>query len=326
MDASRGNAAMKSGLIVNPYSGRRNRRGLALVERLKGAPGVSVAMLERFSELPGLLRHFAEEGVDTLFISSGDGTVHAIQTELAERNPFAGLPRLAILPHGTTNMTAADLGVQAKGLDRQMELIKGGSDAGLLKVRPTVKIANPQDGRVRHGMFLGTGAIWSGVRFCQDRVQATGLSGDWAAGIALAAGLARALLGRARPGDERLDRPYKMHIEADGEMRANGLQVVFLATTLDRLVLGTRPFWGGGGSGLRATAIAHPPPSLTWARAILYGGEERDLPVQCLSFAAREIAIAVACAFVMDGEIFDPPESEPLRIETGPEFTYLCGA
>jgi hypothetical protein len=322
---------MKAGLIVNPYSGRRNRRGLALIDKLKASSEISVAMLERFSELPGLLRRLAGESVDTLFISSGDGTVHAIQTELAERNPFAGLPRLAILPHGTTNMTAADLGVQAKGLDRQMELIEGGGDGGACKARPTVKVANPRDGRVRHGMFLGTGAIWSGVRFCQDRVQATGLSGDWAAGIALGAGLARALFGRARPGEERLDRPYKMHIEADGEMRANGLQVVFLATTLDRLVLGTRPFWGGGGRGggggpLRATAIAHPPPSLTWARAILYGGEERQLPAQCLSFAAREIAIAVACAFVMDGEIFDPPESEPLRVETGPEFTYLCSA
>jgi hypothetical protein len=283
-------------------------------------------MLERFSELPGLLRRFAGEGVETLFISSGDGTVHAIQTELAERNPFASLPRLAILPHGTTHMPAADLGVQAKGLDRQMELIEGGGDAGACKIRPTVKVVNPRDGRVRHGMFLGTGAIWSGVRFCQDRVQATGLKGDWAAGVALAAGLARALFGRARPGEERLDRPYKMHIEADGKLRVNALQVVFLATTLDRLILGTRPFWGGGDGGLRATALAHPPPSLTWARAILYGGEERQLPVQCLSFAAREIAIAVGCAFVLDGEIFDPPETEPLSIETGPEFTYLCSA
>ena len=317
---------MKSGLIVNPYSSRRNRRGIALAERLRGAPGVSVAMLERFSELPGLLHRFAAEGVDTLFISSGDGTVHAIQTELVERNPFAGLPRLAILPQGTTNMTAADLGVQAKSLDRQMELIKGGGDAGACKVRATVKVANPRDGRVRHGMFLGTGAIWSGVKFCQDKVQATGLKGDWAAGIALAAGLARALLGRAGPGEDRLDRPYRMHIEADGAMRANGLQVLFLATTLDRLILGTRPFWGGASGPLRATTIAHPPPSLTWARAILYGGEDRQLPAQCLSFAARDIAVSVACAFVMDGEIFDPPESEPLRIETGPEFTYLCGA
>ena len=319
---------MTSGLLINPYSCRRNVRGLALAERVKGAPGVSVAILERFSELPGALRQFAEQGVETIFISSGDGTVHAIQTELAERNPFPGLPRLAILPHGTTNMTAADLGVRTKKLDAQAALVRGpgaGGQGDKLKLRPTVKVANPADGRARHGMFLGTGAIWRGVRFCQDKVHATGLKGDWATGMTLAAGLARAVIGRAGPGEDRLDRPYKMHIEADGEVVANALQVFFLVTTLDRLILGTRPFWGGATGPLRATAIAHPPPSMRWARGVLYGGEERKLPAECLSFAARSIAIAVACPFVMDGEMFDAPDDEPLRIETGPEFTYLCG-
>jgi diacylglycerol kinase (ATP) len=315
---------MSTGLIVNPYSRRRNNRGLALAERLKGVPGASVAILERFSALPDILRQFAGQGVDTIFISAGDGTVHAVQTELAERNPFAGLPRLAILPHGTTNMTAADLGVKTKAFDRQVALIGAGGEPDVVKTRPTVKVVNPDDGKVRHGMFLGTGGIWRGVRFCQDSVQATGLKGDWAAGLALAAGLARALFGRAVVGADRLDRPYKMHIEADGETLANSLQVVFFATTLDRLILGTRPFWGGGTGPLRATAIAHPPPSLRWARRVLYGGEERDLPEQCLSFRARSIAVAVGCPFVMDGESFDGPDNAPLRIETGPEFTYLC--
>jgi hypothetical protein len=320
---------MTSGLIVNPYSGRRNRRGLALAERLERSPGVSIAILERFSELPGILAGFARQGVDTVFISSGDGTVHAVQSELAERNPFAILPRLAILPHGTTNMTAADLGLRAAGLARQAALI---SDPGVfghadtLKLRATVKVANAADGRVRHGMFLGTGAIWRGVRFCQDRIHATGLKGDWATGVTLVAGLARAVLGRAGPGKDRLDRPYRMRIDADGETLADSLQVVFFATTLDRLILGTRPFWGGGTKPLRATAIAHPRPSLLWTARILYGGEERNLPPQCLSFAARSIAVTVNCSFVMDGEILDPRETEPLRIETGPEFTYLCSS
>jgi hypothetical protein len=319
---------MTSGLIVNPYSCRRNARGLALAERVRDAPGVSVAVLERFSALPGILSDLAGQGVDTVFISAGDGTLHAVQTELAERNPFAGLPRIGILPHGTTNMTAADLGVRARSLDAQAALIRGadGGSGAVLKTRPTVKVANPEDGRARHGMFLGTGAIWRGVRFCQDRVHATGLKGDWATGVTLAAGLARALIGRVGVGEDRLDRPYTMRIEADGKTLVDSLQVVFLATTLDRLILGSRPFWGGATAPLRATAIAHPPPGVRWARSVLYGGEERALPAQCLSFAAHSIEVTVNCQFVMDGEIFDAPEGEPLRIETGPEFTYVCSA
>ena len=57
---------MTSGLIINPYSCRRNERGLALAERLNGAAGVSTAMLERFSELPHILRGFADGGVPSL--------------------------------------------------------------------------------------------------------------------------------------------------------------------------------------------------------------------------------------------------------------------
>jgi hypothetical protein len=48
------------------------------------------------------------------------------------------------------------------------------------------------------------------------------------------------------------------------------------------------------------------------------------LPAQCRSFAAREIAVSVGCPWVMDGEVFDGPDNVPLRIETGPEFTYIC--
>jgi diacylglycerol kinase (ATP) len=317
---------MTSGLIVNPHSRRRNARGLALAQRLEGSPGVKIAILERFGELPAILHGFAKQGVDTVFISAGDGTVHALHSELAEHSPFATLPRLGLLAHGTTNMTAADVGLRGRSLARQASLIGKAGAAGLetLKVRPTVKIVNAADGRVRHGMFLATGAIWRGTRFCQERIHATGLKGDWAAGLTLVAGLARAAFGPAGADEDRLDRPYQMRIEADGETQVDSLQVTFFVTTLDRFILRMRPFWGSGARPLRATAIGHPPPSLLWTPRVLFGGRTRNLPANCRSFTADSIAVSVRCGFVMDGEAFDPPEGEPLRIETGPEFTYVC--
>jgi hypothetical protein len=321
---------MTAGLLVNPSSGRRSGRGLALAQRLSGAAGVRAATIERFSELPAILQGFASADVDTLFISAGDGTVHAVQTELAERSPFAKTPRLALLPHGTTNMTAADLGFRVSGIERQAALITQfglGRRPTSLKTRPTVRVANPADGRVRHGMFLGTGALWRATQFCQERVHALGLKGDWATSATLVTGLARAVFSRTARGDEdRLDRPHAMHICADGRAFADGFQVLFFVTTLDRLILGTRPFWGGATAPLRATAIAHPPPNLLrHLLPVLFGGEDRRLPEQCRSIAAHKIAVETRCPFVIDGEFFAPPESEPLRIETGTEFTYVCG-
>lgn len=321
---------MTAGLLVNPSSGRRSGRGLALAQRLSGAAGVRVAVIECFGDLPGILRDFASAGVETLFISAGDGTVHAVQTELAERNPFAKLPRLALLPHGTTNMTAAELGLKASGGERQAAIIAeigSGRPPAILKTRPTVRVANPADGRVRHGMFLGTGALSRATRFCQEKVHVLGIKGDWATSATLVTGLATAMFSRsARSDEDRLDRPYEMNITADGRHVANGLQVLFFVTTLDRLILGTRPFWGGATRPLRATAIAHPPPRLLrYLLPVLYGGENRRLPEQCCSVAAHEIAVETRCPFVIDGEFFNPPSDEPLRIETGPRFTYFCG-
>ena len=80
---------MRAGLIVNPRSGKSSGQGLALAERLRGQANVSIKILEQFEALPHLLRECAGEGVSDLFISSGDGTIQAIQTELAERRPFA---------------------------------------------------------------------------------------------------------------------------------------------------------------------------------------------------------------------------------------------
>ena len=49
------------------------------------------------------------------------------------------------------------------------------------------------------------------------------------------------------------------------------------------------------------------------------------MPQGCTSFSTEWLEIKTDCPFVLDGEFFDPPLDCPLRIETGPEFTYVCG-
>jgi diacylglycerol kinase (ATP) len=150
-------AVKRAGLLINPSSGKSSGKGLSLVDLLKNNPAVSIRVLERFEQLTGFLDEFASDGVTDLFISSGDGTIQAIQTELAERKPFNVIPRLSLLPHGTTNMTAADLGFPYRGLQAQADYILR-LEAKQLRERPTLRAVNPRDGKPRHGMFLGTGA------------------------------------------------------------------------------------------------------------------------------------------------------------------------
>ena len=77
---------MVRGLIVNPRSGKASGKGLELASRLKAHPQVIVRVLETFSQLNPFIAEMAEAGVTDLFVSSGDGTVQAIQTEIAERH------------------------------------------------------------------------------------------------------------------------------------------------------------------------------------------------------------------------------------------------
>ena len=315
---------MRAGLIVNPRSGQARGKGLSLAESLRDRPGVSIKVIERFEALPSVLDSMARDGVTDLFISSGDGTIQAIQTELAERRPFANLPRLCLLPHGTTNMTAADLGFRHRSIAAQAKCILELAPK-THRQRHTLRAANPGDGLVRHGMFLGTGAITDATAYCQRAFNARGVTGSWATFATLAGAFSRSVFSPPDPSDSgRFDRPYEIAVSADGQEVSNGRQLLMLATTLEKLILGTRPFWGGGEGAIRATVLPYPVPSLArWALPIMYGTATRKVPAGALSVRGSALEIKTLAGFVLDGEFFAAPAGSPLRVETGPVFTYI---
>jgi hypothetical protein len=314
------------GLIVNPQSGKESGKGLELASRLKNDGHVMVRVLENFRQLGSFLDEMARAKVTELFVSSGDGTVQAVQTEIAERHVPDFMPHLALLPHGTTNMTAADLGFRNRNVKVQADFIAN-RQSRLVAKRPTLRVANPKDGRVRHGMFLGTGAAWQATQFCQDAVHRVGLKGDFATFATLATAVAKSVFSPANPDDlTRIDRPYEIALLREGETELAGRHLLLLATTLDKLILGTRPFWGGKSGPIRVSTIPYPVPSVTrWLLPLMYGGEDRAVPPGARSLSGAAFEIATRIPFVIDGEFFDPPDDAPLRLETGIEFTYVCG-
>ncbi len=317
---------MTRGLIVNPQSGKASGKGLQLASLLKADTHVIVRVIEDFSQLNGFIAEMARAQVTELFISSGDGTVQAIQTEIAEHHAPAFFPSLALLPHGTTNMTAADLGFRNRNVKVQADFIANRQSRLVLK-RPTLRVANPKDGKVRHGMFLGTGAIWQATVFCQDAVHGVGLKGDLATFATLAAAIAKSVFTAADPNDQtRIDRPYPIELFRNGDSAVDGRHLLLLATTLDKLILDTRPFWGGKNGPIRISTIPYPVPGIArWLLPLMYGGEDRKVPAGAHSLSGTTFAIATTTPFVIDGEFFEGPDDRPLHLETGPEFTYVCG-
>jgi Diacylglycerol kinase catalytic domain len=314
------------GLIVNPQAGGESGKGLELASQLNNDGHVIVRVLEDFCQLGAFLEEMARAKVSELFVSSGDGTVHAIQTEICERFAPEFMPYLALLPHGTTNMTAADLGFRNRNVQVQADFIANRKSRVLAK-RSTVRVANPKDGKVRHGMFVGTGAAWQATVFCQEAVHRVGLKGEFATFATLGAAIVKSVFSGANPADPaRIDRPYEIALLRNGETVLAGQHLLLLATTLDKLILGTRPFWGGKVGPIRVSTIPYPVPSVArWLLPLMYGGEDRSVPEGARSVSGNTFEVATRTPFVIDGEFFDPPDYAPLRLETGLEFTYVCG-
>ncbi|MCP5081542.1 MAG: hypothetical protein GY948_07575 [Alphaproteobacteria bacterium] len=316
---------MTSALLINPRSSAAGKRGQRLAEEVSKRSGIMVGSLESFADLPAILADFAAKNVTTLFISSGDGTVQAVQTLLAENDIFEHLPTLALLPHGTTNMTAATLGCHVRSRSAIADLAENpGSVSGpaSLKTRHTVRIANPAGRAPLHGMFVGCGAIRGAVEFSQSTMNQNNVRGELAPLATLLTLMGRYLFSRRETG---IVKAYPMQVSADGQNMAEGRLLLFIVSTLEKLILRSHPYWASGTSELKALTIGYPLPNvLRNVLPLLYGFPNRNLPDNCQSRAGGVFEVSGTVPFVVDGEFFDAPDHEPLRLELGTKFTYLC--
>ena len=319
-------APRRAGLIVNPRAGKGSGKGQALAGQLAGDSTISLHVLERFEHLEDIIRDMAREGVTDLFISSGDGTIQEILTLVAERGPFATLPRICLLPHGTTNLSANDLGFEGRSIEAQAAFLRR-LEARKLVTRNTIRCVNPGDGKLRHGMFVGTGAMSIATHYCQRAFNAQGVRGQWAVAKTLLTAVRKYMFAKPDAQDEaRFDRPYAISVDANGQRMAEGTQLLHMSTTLDTLLLKCHPFWGGKTGPIRTTVIPYPVPSvLRWMLPIMYGGENHGAPPGAISFCGEALEVSSDVMFVIDGEFFPPPRDGPLRLETGPLFTFIRG-
>ncbi|WP_340118172.1 diacylglycerol kinase family protein [Pelagibius sp. 7325] len=316
------------GVITNPGS-QRNKQGLAEMKRLlDGVPGTHHVVLDRITNIPAILADFAREGVTVLAVAGGDGTVQAVLTELYGQRPFAKAPMLAVVPRGMTNMIAADVGLKGglKGLRRMLEA----SPAALAESavpRRILRTENVLNRPPQYGMFFGGAGICRAIDACRSKVHPLKLEAETAAAVTLAGLLGGWLLGRRKqPGEAgRIFYGDRITMRFDGAQSETVESLIILATTLDRLILHSRPFWGGGEGHLRFTAIAYPPKGLLrYALRTLYGGEHRRLPGDSyLSRTVERVALAMDCPFTLDGEMFQPTPGKELVLTAADEARFV---
>ena len=317
--------------VTNPESGR-NRRHLAAVRALLSArPDVVHREARGQRAVSEALREMGADPPDLLAVNGGDGTVAAVLTTLLLEGPFPRLPLLVLLRGGTTNMTAGDVGAREALLPSLRRLLDpSGELEGTVVERPVLRVDVSPEGPAHFGMFFGTGAIVRGIEFCHRRVHSRGLRDSLAPALCTL----RVLWAMAR-GDERYVAPRPMTVagRVAGEQAGGGEEgqeqdyLLVLASSLERLFAGLRPYWGDAEgafyhSRLRARAghAARTLLPLFWGRAGRFATPEHGYHSGKLDSLSLEMDGPVT----VDGEVYQASrQAGPVRVSVGGRVAFL---
>lgn len=312
------------GILCNSDSGRVRSRMpevRALCRRIAGA---------NYAEVDGgtldgpLVTELLLLQPELLVAVGGDGTLHALLGQLLAPGRTGPLPAVLAVPAGTTNMSALDLGVRGRPLavlERLHARLEHQSVASLPgRARPILQVSRAGSAPLC-GMFFGAGIIARGVEYFSSYVRTSGVTGELASGLVMARFLG-ALLGADRGG---LAAP--VYAEIDGLEGVTGRQafMAILASVADRLLLGTRPYWGTGAGPIHATTVrAHPARLLASMLPVLRGrGARLRAQDGYASANVHSLAMNLEGPFVVDGQCYDASGTELILGTAGPVH-FVC--
>ena len=220
-----GSGAATVGLLFNPLSGRIRKRKDSVRKALAAIPGAICREVTNALEINASVDAFVRANVDLLVIVGGDGTVQGVLCHLFATHPLDEWPVLTVVPGGTTNMTALDLGLSGspESILRQLQdsLLK--PNPPMLLQRDVLCIEQAGAAKV-YGMFFAVGLIARAVIFSQSRIKQLGITGEIYSGIITLGYLAGVLLGR-RSGAWA---PVKMSIiEKNVELHSGSFSFLF---------------------------------------------------------------------------------------------------
>ena len=201
------------------------------------------------------LVELAARKITVLAINGGDGTASNILGKLLESGLFDTPPLVVLLPGGTANINAGDIGVSGslwKATTRFCQWCEGDRlTAGLLAQRALLCVQIAHEETVHYGMFLGGGAIIHGTEYGHQEVHSRGLRDDFS----LALITLRTVWGVLR-NDPKFNRHIGIELALDDAAAGSHDTLILAISTLERLAFGMRPFWGKGPGAIRLTLFA----------------------------------------------------------------------
>lgn len=318
---------LRVGAVNNPLSGQNVKKGSmqTVLDVLAGHPEVLQHGAQTLEDIRSATVQLCREGVEVVIVNGGDGTVQAVLTGLFSEPHPGPLPLLLLLPGGTTNMIAMDIGVPKERPAATLERFLAGAKEGRVPAdvvrRSVIRMQRAGKDPI-YGMFFGAGAIYHGINFCRGWLYRVGLKGEIGPGVAMGVLIVQAALGKR----DTLIPPLNASGRIDDVPFERKEYHAVMATTLDHLFLGIRPFWGAGDGPLKytgfATSLRYPwraAPSILRGKVNSYVTAENGYE----SCTARDIEVHIDSGFTLDGELFEPNPDVPVVLNGDSTASFL---
>jgi diacylglycerol kinase family enzyme len=229
-------------LLSNPHS-TGNR---ALLPRVRAYcarhPDIFHYEVEEIGQIPDAMRTIARVSPRVIVINGGDGSVQAALTELHCGKYFGETPPpVAVLPNGKTNLIALDLGAHGDplvALERIVELAQSDLAPHIVQ-RELIALSPGRDSKPVLGMFLGGAGLADSILFCRHRIYPLGLPNGLSHVLTVLAVLATILLGIRAAFLPPRPAPVRVSLKRGGQI--SGRFSLLIVTTLEKLLLGSRP-------------------------------------------------------------------------------------
>ncbi|MFP6660291.1 MAG: diacylglycerol kinase family protein [Myxococcota bacterium] len=316
---------MRVGLLSNLRAGRNARRTARLLNFLRDYPDVVSVETTAAGAVPEALDDLARQDVELLIVNGGDGTLTHTLTEILGRRSFGDrVPIVAPLRGGRTNMSAQDLGSHkdpVRGLADLLQAVKTGHIEDRITSRPVLKVDYGSPGESHYGMFFGVGMIHRAIQVAHENFPAR--KGQGVLGSTL---LTASLIARNALGDSGgVLRPDKIDLRLDGMPSPYAEFTLLIASTLDRLFAGMKPFWGTGPGALQTTSLASDCERIGAAAPGIWRGQPAAWVQPETGYLSRNvdsIRMRMGCGFTIDGELFDPENDSTVCVSANDSVRF----
>lgn len=315
---------MKLALIHNPSSGY-NRRHPLRVPSVAAEAGIPCWTAGRADEFVPAMQAIAKTAPDVLIVNGGDGTVDAVVTCMRRTVRFATEPVLVILPGGSTNMIARDVGF-ARSPERALRRLARAAQAGkrdTLLQRVPLAVMSEAQAAGPLGFFFAAGALPALLQPSQEKARVRGAVGKGSAVLALARTVGRLFTGNLRSDAVIRPRWVSWSVDApSGAAIERAELVLYFVTTLDRLVVGIRP--GQPRPGLRLVGLRFPYRNIIVSVAGLVTGRAfHRLHPDFLFRSGQRLQLTFEGDAVLDGEALPlPAGTKTIELASEPPVTF----